>query len=384
MLPSPDAGRLRHDLAGLVAIDTQNPPGNELEAAAFVVHALSLSGFEHAFDSIAPGRSNVIMRLANGDGPVFAFCTHMDVVPAGDGWTGDPFRLRESDGRLHGRGACDAKGALAAMLEAMRMLAECRTAWRGCLLGVFVCDEEVGSAGARRFAAGEPKIDFTVIGEPTGNRVIIAHKGSLRPIVRVHGRAAHSGTPEAGHNAIFNAARLCGLIEAFHAKHLKGRSHPLVGSASLTVTRIHGGVADNIIPDQCELLLDRRLIPGEEEADAVGEIHRILDEARERFGVRAEIAGSKPTTGGAAATPPEAPIVAAALAATLRHGVPHHIPGGFQGACDLVHFRNIGASGVVLGPGSLEVAHKADEFVSAQELSEASAIYRDIALAMLR
>lgn len=384
MLPTPDARRLCDDLAALVAIDTQNPPGREQEAAAFVAQALSSSGFRHAFDSVAPGRSNVVMRLENGDGPAFAFCTHMDVVPAGDGWTGDPFRLRASDGRLYGRGACDAKGSLAAMLEAMRMLAECRTAWRGCLLGVFVCDEEIGSVGARQFAAGGPRVDFAVIGEPTGNKVVIAHKGSLRPIVRIHGCAAHSGTPEVGRNAIFDAVRLCGLIEAFHAEHLRNRSHPLVGSASLTVTRIHGGTADNVIPDQCELLLDRRLIPGEREADAVREILLLLDEARERFGVRAEIAGNKPTTGGAAETPTEDPIVAAALAASQWHGVPHHVPGGFQGACDLVHFRNIGASGVVLGPGSLEVAHKADEFVLSQELIEASVIYRDIAVAMLR
>jgi succinyl-diaminopimelate desuccinylase len=384
MLPSPDPARLRRDLASVVAIDTQNPPGREGEAAVFVADALSGSGFAHRFDSIAEGRSTVVARLENGDGPVFAFCTHLDVVAPGDGWTGDPFRLRESDGKLYGRGACDAKGSLAAMLEAMRMLADCRTAWRGSLLGVFVCDEEVGSAGARQFAAGRPRVDFAVIGEPTGNRVVIAHKGSLRPIVRVHGRAAHSGTPDAGRNAIFDAARLCGLIEAFHADHLRDRGHPLVGSASLTVTRLAAGLADNMVPDCCDMLLDRRLIPGEQEADALGEVMRLLDVARERFGVRAEIAGSKPTTGGAAETPPDAPIVEAAMAATLRNGVTRHPPGGFPGACDLVHFRSIGASGVVLGPGSLEAAHKADEFVPVRELIVASAIYRDLAVAMLR
>lgn len=384
MLPSPDAARLHRDLAGLVAIDTQNPPGNEHAAALLIGDLLAASGFHCTLESIAPGRSNVTAALANGEGPVFAFCTHMDVVAAGEGWTGKPFMLREQDGRLYGRGACDAKGPLAAMLEAMRSLAARRGDWRGTLLGVFVCDEEVGSAGARRFAAGRPKIDFAVIGEPTANQVVIAHKGSLRPVVAVHGRATHSGTPDRGRNAIFDAAKLCGLIEAFHAEQLCTRTHPLVGAASLSVTRIGAGVADNIIPDRCELLLDRRMVPGESEADALREIQAILDAAGKRFGVRAEVVRCKPTTGGAAETPADAPIVAASIAAGMRHGVAHHQPGGFQGACDLVHFRALGASGVVLGPGALAAAHTADEFVPVQELIAASAIYRDLALAMLR
>lgn len=383
MSPSPDAVRLRQCLADLVAIDTQNPPGNEHDAATSVGRVLSQAGFQISFDHVAERRSNVIGRLENGAGPTFAFCTHLDVVPAGEGWTTDPFRLREQDGLLYGRGACDAKGSLAAMLEALGMLAAQRAAWHGTLLGVFVCDEEIGSAGARQFAAGRPGIDHVVIGEPTNNGVIIAHKGSMRPIVRVHGQATHSGTPDRGRNAIFDAARLCGLIEAFHADHLRGRQHALVGAASLTVTRISAGTADNIVPDRCDLLLDRRMIPGEDEDGAIREILGILEAAARRFDLRAEIVGCKPTTGGAAETAPDAPIVAAAIAASASHGVQNPKPGGFQGACDLVHFQNLGASGVVIGPGSLAVAHTADEHVPVAELVSASLIYRDLALAML-
>jgi succinyl-diaminopimelate desuccinylase len=369
-------------LARLVGFDTQNPPGREAECAAYLAGELAAIGCAVTRDEYEPGRVNVVARLENGPGPVFAFNTHMDVVPAGQGWTDDAFALREAGGRLIGRGACDAKGPLAAMVEAMAMLARDRTLWRGTLLGVFVADEEVASHGARHYALGAPKIDFVVVGEPSGNAPIIAHKGSLRPLVRVLGRAAHSGTPDLGVNAIYQAARLIPRLAAYHAR-LGARAHPLVGTPSLTVTRASAGIADNIVPDACELLLDRRLVPGEREETAVAEIRALLEEARRDDGIESEIRALKPTTGRAAETPAGHPIVQAAVAAALRHGVADATPFGFQGACDFVHFRDLGAQGVVLGPGDLAVAHKPDEFVPRRELAAAALIYADIASRMM-
>jgi acetylornithine deacetylase/succinyl-diaminopimelate desuccinylase-like protein len=369
-------------LARLVAFDTQTPPGREAECAAYVAEELAAIGCTVEIDEYAPGRVNVLGRIANGPGPVFAFNTHMDVVPVGAGWSGSPFSLREVGPLLIGRGACDAKGPLAAMIEAMALLAADRAGWSGTLLGVFVADEEASSRGARHFAAGKPGIDLVVVGEPSGNVPIIAHKGSLRPVVRVAGRMAHSGTPDLGLNAIYEAARLLAHIQDHH-RALAGRAHPLVGPPSLTVTRAQAGIADNIIPDACELLLDRRLVPGETEAGALAEIRAVLAAAEAADGVLAEILRLQPTTGGAAETAAGHPIVKAALAAGRRHGVADPRPIGFQGACDFVHFRDIGAEGVVLGPGDLAVAHKPDESVPRAELCAAALIYRDIALAML-
>jgi acetylornithine deacetylase/succinyl-diaminopimelate desuccinylase-like protein len=369
-------------LARLVGFDTQNPPGGEAACANFVAHELAALGCALERDEYAPGRVNVVGRLSNGPGPVFAFNTHMDVVPCGSGWSGDPLLLRRDGERLIARGACDAKGPLAAMIEAMRLLAADRRSWSGTLLGVFVADEEVASAGARRFTAAHAGIDLVVVGEPTGNRPVVAHKGSLRPMVRVGGQTAHSGTPDLGVNAIYQAARLLPRLALWH-EALRARRHPLVGSPSLTVTRIHAGIADNIVPDACEMLLDRRLIPGEREADALDEVAALLVAASREDGVAAEIVGCNPTTGGAAETAPDHPIVAAALAAALRHGVADARPLGLQGACDFVHFRAAGAMGVVLGPGDLAVAHKPDEFVPRDELAASALIYRDIAQRML-
>lgn len=379
-----DSARMKRDLATLVAINTENPPGQEREAAECVASWLSAVGFDLSFSEYAPGRTNVIAVLKNGVGPCFAFNTHLDTVPAGNGWTSDAFTLTERDGRLYGRGSCDAKGPLVAMVEALRLLANNRQHWSGTLMGVFTADEEVASEGAKFYIKDSPpEIDFAVIGEPTSNATFSAHKGSLRPRVRVKGVTAHSGTPELGLNAIYQSAKLLGLIEASHHQDVRCRCHALVGNASLTVTRIQGGHADNVVPDSCELLLDRRMVPGESEDEVKTELQQLLDHAQASAGVEAEIIAWQATTGGATETDSAEEIVQHSLTACRRHGQPEAGPFGFQGGCDLVHFRSLGAKGVVIGPGSLAVAHKPDEFVPVAEFIAAASIYLDIALAML-
>src|ERR1700704_3566930 len=384
MSMSPDVARMKHELAVLVSIYAQNSPRREAPLPHFLRGPLVNEGFKVTLQEYKLERINVVARLENGTGPVFAFNTHMDVVPVGEGWSSDPFVLKETDGRLYGRGACDCKGPLAAMLEAMRMLAAERAAWSGTLLGVFVADEEIASEGAKFYAGSGPKIHAAVVGEPTSNATFTAHKGSLRPMVRVYGVSAHSGTPHLGENAIYRAGELLGLVAEHHENVVRHRTHPLVGAASLTVTRMNGGHADNVLPGACDLLLDRRMVPGEDEEAVKREIDQLLVVAHERFGLRAEIVDYKATTGGATETAADSPIVQASLAASRAHGVTKPGPFGFQGGCDLVHFRKLGAQGTVIGPGDLAVAHKPDEFVPVDEFVAASLIYHDVAKAMLR
>ena len=384
MTNKPDIARMKRELAEIIAIRSENPPGGEADGAIDVERLLKEGGFSVSLAEYKPGRFNVEARMENGPGPVFAFNTHMDTVPAGDGWTSDAFTLREEDGKLFGRGACDCKGPLIAMIEAMRMLAADRTAWSGTLLGVFVGDEEIASEGAKFYAATKPKIDFAVVGEPTSNTTYSAHKGSLRPVVRGHGVTAPSGPPHLGDNAIYRAGQLLTLIEAYHNEVVRKRTHPLVGEASLAVTRISGGHADNVLPGTCDLLLDRRMVPGEDEDAVKQEFAILLKDAQDRFGVKAEIVDYKATTGSATETAGDHPVVIASLSSCKENGTAYPGPFGFQGGCDLVHFRALGAQGTVIGPGSLSVAHKADEFVPLDEFITCSVIYRDVARKMLR
>ena len=382
MSSAPDVSRLKEELARLVGFDTQNPPGRERDAAHFIRDVLQQMGCRAEAIDLGDDRTNVVGSFENGPGPTFAFNTHMDVVLAGDGWTSDPFSLREANGRLYGRGSCDAKGPLVAMLDAMRRLIAGRDHWSGTLLGVFVADEEVGSLGAKTYVKTAPKIDYCMIGEPTSCTTVTAHKGSMRPLVRVYGKTAHSGMPDLGVNAILKSARLLDMVVEEH-KRLAATSHPLCGNASLTLTRAHGGHADNVVPEHCDFLLDRRMVPGEDEEAVKRAIAELVEAAGREAGTRAEIIDYVPTTGGASETDANHPLVHACQAACLAHnGVASDIS-GFQGGCDLVHFRAAGAEGVVLGPGELSVAHQPNEYVPVDDLVRAVRIYEDTALTML-
>ncbi len=380
--PAPDVARLANLLERLVAIDTQNPPGRETEAAALLASELDTIGFATEVRPLADGRANVVGRIDNGDGPCFAFNSHMDTVPAGGGWTNDAFRLTERDGKLFGRGACDAKGPVVAMAEAGRLLASQRDLWRGTLVLMFVADEEIDGGGSRALAKQQPRPDLIVIGEPTNNAVYAAHKGCLRPLIRAKGKAAHSGRPELGVNAILAASHLTSIFDE-RDRELRALNHPLVGHASLSVTRIAGGIGDNVIPESCEMVLDRRLLPGETLDAAMDELHAMLTRAKRNHGVEAEIAAIR-TKAGSTETALDDPLVRNSVAISRAHGVTFPQPGGLTGGCDLVHFHDVGAVGIVLGPGSLDVAHQPDEYVPKDDLARAALIYRDIAIAMMR
>jgi succinyl-diaminopimelate desuccinylase len=376
-----DAAQICALLERLVAFDTQNPPGQEAEAARFLAATTAGFGFTAELQEVAAGRANVVARLENGRGPTLAFNSHIDTVPVGTGWSSDPLRLVARDGRLYGRGACDAKGSIASMTEAARLLATRKADWSGTLLLTFVADEEIDSTGSKHIVqdakARQLPIDAVIIGEPTSNQVHAAHKGVLRPLVRVNGRTAHSSRPELGTNAIQKAGLLLSLLDA-EDKKLRGRQHDLLGPATLTVTRIAGGIADNVVPDSCEIVIDRRLLPGEEADAALDSLRELLAQAKKDHDISAEVVRVR-TASGAAETAASSPIVRVSLAVNAQAA-----PEGFTGGCDLVHFRAIGSEGIILGPGSLDQAHKPDEFVPTGELIHAAALYRDIALAMLK
>jgi succinyl-diaminopimelate desuccinylase len=378
---APDSARICALLERLVAFDTQNPPGREAEAARFLAQSVAAFGFTAELQVVGDGRANVVARLDNGPGPTLAFNSHIDTVPVGTGWNSDPLRLVERDGRLYGRGSCDAKGSIASMTEAARLLVQRKAEWSGTLLLTFVADEEIDSTGSKEVAretkARRARIDSVIIGEPTSNQVHAAHKGVLRPLLRVSGQTAHSSRPELGINAIQKAGRLLALLDDEDRK-LRGRHHDLLGPATLTVTRISGGIADNIVPDSCEIVLDRRLLPGEEPDAALDALRELLAQAREEHDIDAEVVRVR-TASGAAETAASSAIVRHSLAANAQSA-----PAGFTGGCDLVHFHAIGSDGIILGPGSLEQAHKPDEYVPKAELTQAAVLYRDTALSMLR
>ena len=332
-------------------------------------------GLEVETPDAAPGRPNVVAWLrGRARRPVVALNTHLDTVPISDGWTADPFGGEIRDGRVWGIGAGDAKGQIVAMLGAIETLVRTGAPIQGDLVFTAVADEELGSLGARAVVKGL-SVDYAVIGEPTRLRVGIAHRGSLRPRILVRGRSAHSSTPRLGVNAIFKMRKVLAALEAY-CEGLDGRAHPLIGPPSGAVTLISGGHKESAVPDRCEIVLDRRMVPGERQDAVVADIEALLSGLRaEDPGLQVAIEGYLPTSGPPSETPADARLVGLAVEAVREvTGAPGEVYGAGFG-CDMTHFRGLGAEAVILGPGDIDRAHKADEYIELAELEAGRQVY---------
>lgn len=366
-------------VARLVAVDTQNPGGDERAGLEVLAGELRAAGMQIRIDGYAPGHANLTATatFGSGAGPVVMLNSHIDVVPAGEGWSSDPFAPVFRDGRIYGRGAADAKGSLGAMAAAAVALLRSPGGLSGTLLFTAVGDEEVGSTGARALI-DEVRPDFCIVGEPTGIRLLSAHKGSLRPVIEVAGVAAHAATPQQGLNAIDGAARLLDRLDAL-AGELQSREHPLTGGPTLTPVLIDGGQAPNAVPERCRITLDRRLVPGEDEHGALAEVQTVLDEFSAAEPWTARIAELAPSTGGPSETDPRDPFVGLCQEA-LRDLAEDPGLSGLVVNCDMTTFRGAGIPTVILGPGTLEVMHAKDEYVDVAQIDRAASVYE----AMLR
>src|SRR5581483_826746 len=296
--------------------------------------------------------------------------THSDVVPAPPGQFGAEYR----DGRIWGRGACDAKGSLVAMLFACARARELRDRGRGRVVFAAVVDEECAGIGTKALLCGGLDADAVVVGEPTNLTVAIGHRGAYWRRLTFVGRAAHASDPDAGVNAIYGAARFALAVRALDAELARRAPDPLFGPPRVSANQIHGGVLANVIADRCELVLDRRLVPGESLATADGEIAALAEtlvtaEPGVHVRIEDDVRGVPP-----AATPTDHPVVVAGRAALQALGRPGE-PIGFPGGTDLAYFLSRGMPGIVLGPGDLADAHTDGESVAVADVCLASAAY---------
>jgi acetylornithine deacetylase/succinyl-diaminopimelate desuccinylase family protein len=376
----PHYERVTERLKACIALPTPNPPGDVEPVAAWIEAFARDIGARADRQTVEPGKDNVIVTLEFGDGPCLVWNTHMDVNnPNGQRWSQPPYEPVERDGRLYGLGACDAKGSLAAMMCAMERLARDPGGVRGRLVLTAVMGEEAGGIGSLHLVRQGLRADGAVVGEPTQLTAAIAHKGTYMRRIRFRGRAAHSGRPELGINAISHAARFVLEVDRLNAR-LQQAKHPLLGAASTAVTVMQGGTRQNTIPNAAELILDRRLIPGQTHADADAELAALFAAVRETapdLDVESveTIVATIPSE-----TPADARIVAAALQAIRDvRGAPAE-PVGFRAGCDMSKLVTIaGIPTVILGPGSLEQAHAPDEYVEIAQLEQAVSIYERLA-----
>ncbi len=252
-------------LRELVAIPSVNPtlapdePGGEARIAGFCRDWLYARGIRAWTEEVAPGRANAVAECGRGDAPTLVLCAHLDTVSA-RGMDIPPFDAREENGRVYGRGAYDMKGGVAAIMAAAAALA--REELPGRILVALVCDEEVASLGADDFVRRH-RADACILTEPSDGALILAHKGFVWAELVTTGVAAHGSRWEEGVSAIGRMARIVAELERFDAGELRGRTHPLLGPASLHCATIAGGSGLSTYAAECRLGVERRTLPGE-------------------------------------------------------------------------------------------------------------------------
>ncbi|OIJ28479.1 M20 family metallopeptidase [Nocardioides luteus] len=358
----------------LVRARGQNPPGEEAATVAVLAEECRRRGFEVTLDEVAPGRANLVARVGGGPGPGLLVVSHSDVVPPGDGWSGDPFSGDVRDGRLHGRGSADTKGGLAAAIVALSAV-DNTVDQPPITLAVLVDEEELG-LGIRRFVRDLSTNSHSacLVVEPTGLQPVIAARGDAYLEITLTGLAAHSGNPSDGRNAIHGMAHVIAEIEAWHDE-LAASPHPLCGPATWSVGTIEGGQATSTVAAHCRITADRRLLPGESAGDVRKEVEsRLQALGLAARGLTLDVRLTMDMPG--FETPVDDPIVDNVAAALASAGAPTSSPTGWTAACDGGFVAARGIPVVVLGPGSVaEQAHRPDESVEVAELATAARAY---------
>lgn len=385
-------------LADLVRRPSVNPMGRDVSGpdylegrvTDYLVQRFMAAGLPWVRQPVSPGRDNVIARLGATvpDAPTILWDAHQDTVPV-DGMSIEPFTPIVRDGRLYGRGSCDVKGGMAAMLVAIDRLRTSDGPRLANVVFTATVNEEFGFSGAKAIArlwttpaaelaatdhAARDLLGSTptaaVVAEPTQLDIVTQHKGAVRWRMRVHGVACHSAFPEQGENAIYPAGRAIGAIESL-ARELLARNpdHPC-GPPTLNLGTIRGGTGVNLVPDSVVMELDRRVVPGESPEAARNEV---IERIAAACGT-ARIEHDEPFLESAGL-----PAMAdrswfdRLVAAAGRQGVASRQIAARYGTNASV-FAAAGVQSVVFGPGAIAQAHTADEWIELAQVDTAADI----------
>jgi acetylornithine deacetylase len=365
-------------LRDLVRLPSVNPMGRPLHGDFLYEHRVTayLDQFFHDLgvpyerQNVAPQRDNIVARFElPGARRSLLFEVHQDTVPT-DNMTIDPFGGVIDNGRLYGRGACDIKGGMAAMLAAFARLVRERPAGAANLLLACTVDEEHTFLGVqqlvRRFRA-----DAAVVAEPTQLQIVHAHKGAVRWHLETTGRSCHSSRPELGVNAIYHMARVLPAVEAFADWLRTSRTDPLLGPPTLSVGIIEGGTSVNTVPDRCRVEIDRRLIPGESPQDAPAQLTTWL---KERVPGGVPWTCSEPWLSMPALAPHGSEDLVRRLGEAIDAVAGTHSVMPVPYGTDASTLSEAGIPSVVFGPGDIARAHTCDEWVPLDEVKQASEI----------
>ena len=374
-------------LAGMVRIDSVNAAVSgrtapEAELAAWLEQVATNAGLAVERLPVPDFGCNLLLTVEADadDAPWLLFVSHLDTVGV-EAMTIDPFEPTIDGGRLYGRGACDTKAGGAAMLRALADYAAAETQPQRVSL-LFSVDEEHEQYGVRWFCQHDlPQLglpDGVIISEPTGLRPVVAHNGVARWTITARGLAAHSSDPGRGHSAVGDMARVITAIEDDYLPTLTS-SHPLTGRAQCSLNLIRGGYQANVIPDRCEVIVDRRLVPGEDPSAAYADLAAFIARATADI-PRAALE----LVADAMSFAPLDPTGNGALGQRVGRVLESlGLPGdgvGAKYATEACTLANVPLPCVVLGPGDITQAHTADEWVDLDQVRQAVVVYRRLML----
>ena len=376
----------RELLEQLIGFATVSSDSN-LELIAFIRHYLAELGVEsELFYNPERTKANLFATIGPRDRGGVVLAGHTDVVPVdGQAWTSEPFRLTERDGRLYGRGTADMKGFIASVLAAVPVFLK-RTLKLPIHLA-FSYDEEVGCLGVRSMLAELEKRPLKprmcLIGEPTELKPVLGHKGKLAMRCQVKGAACHSAYAPNGVNAIEYAARLIGRlgeigVQLAQPEHHDRRFDPPFSTVQTGL--IKGGRALNIVPAECEFDFEVRTLPGFDAYEVANELQTFADvellprmrSVQPNTGIRLQPLSAYPGL----ATPPDSEVarLLALLSGSTKFGT---VAFGTEGGL----FDQAGIPTVVCGPGSMDQGHKADEFITLEQLTRCDEMLARLCLA---
>lgn len=369
-------------LCALIRHKSENPPGEEQQVAEFIYRYFKQENIDVEMQEVAPGRPNVIAYLkGTGKGKHLLFNGHIDVVPCGCGWSTEPFEPVIIDGKVFGRGAADMKSGVAAMMYAATLLKRNQDVFSGDLTLVFNVDEERINLGMLHYIKDGISADYAIIGEPTSLDVCIAHKGVSRYNLSTKGVAGHAAKTRYPDSAISKMAKILPALEQ-HRASVEKIEHQLLGNASMIITTINGGTAPNIVPQHCDIEIDRRLVPGEDKHEVEQRIHQAIAEYNQGEEIKYHLDNYLFIP--ASDIPVGHELTQVALKAVSRFTEKIAEPQIFEATCEAPFFSvtsNIPT--LIMGPGGLAQAHVKDEFVEISELYLAAEIYYDMANTLL-
>jgi succinyl-diaminopimelate desuccinylase len=377
-----------HLLRRLVQIPSRNPPGEERELAAYVAGWLKEQGVDATLVPEPYTHRPQVVATMRGDAgsPTLVLNGHLDTVPLGEveRWSVDPFGGEVKAGRLYGRGACDMKGGLAAMMLAAKAMAERGGRLQGNLLLHFAVGEETSDPGTKTLLLDKGYTgDWGIVLEPTNLAVVTAEKGLLWIDVEIRGKPAHASTPELGINPIEQAADFITRLRAYRKK-IGEKRHPLLGSAVCSVTMIAGGIKENVVPGSCRVTLDRRLLPGEELDAVEAEIQAILAQMKEQDAAFECTIRRRGDGFAAAEIPVDSPIAQVVTAAVQQVTGTTLSPRGAAYGTDARNFINDARiPAIIFGPGDPAAAHTYDESIVVSQVVACAKILALTSLTLL-